>query len=386
MNYNDRYLIILLNAALYDKIPQLPETNINWEYINDKSKEQNITALVYSSINKIKDKVNIDKELCKKFENQTILTSAYSVRQFSEFEKIHNIFVDNGLTFIGLKGCVLRNLYPMPELRTMGDFDILVKKEELSEIKDKFIKSGYEIKKDYVGITCVKNSITWEIFTSLEQEFKENTKYWDQKFLNNTIQITGINCPILTLFFLHLILHTGKHCMSEGTGIRNLCDIALFLNRYRQEIDFVVVEKACKEQGYYKIYCYLINAAAKWLDADISNINIPETDTEKFVEYMLLNGVFGKHGNTVLSQLTKAENKNDSIGKKLFFPSVDALKHRYKYLNNHPYLLPIAWLHRFFLAVFKRKFSVSRMSKDIRSAIEYSETREKWLKELNLMD
>lgn len=386
MNYNDKYLIDLLNAVLYDSVPKLPRTDVNWEYIYNKSKEQNITSLVYSSINKIKDKINIDEEFCKKFEKQTILTSAYSVRQFSEFEKINSFFVDNGLTFIGLKGCILRNLYPVPELRTMGDFDILVEKEELSEIKDKFIKSGYEIKKDYVGITCFKNNITWEIFTSLEQEFKENTKYWDQKLLNNTTQISGINSPIPTLFFLHLILHTGKHCMSEGTGIRNLCDIALFLNKYRKDIDFDVVEKACKEQGYYKIYCHLINAAVEWFDADIDNINISKTDTEKFIEYMLLNGVFGKHGNTVLSQLTKTENKNDSIRKKLFFPSVDALKHRYKYLNDYPYLLPIAWINRFFSAVFKRKFSVLRMSKDVKAAVEYSETREYWLKELDLID
>ena len=386
MNYNDEHLIDLLNAALYDNIPKLPKTNVNWDYIFNKSKEQNITALVYSSINKIKDKMNIDKELCKKFEKQTILISAYSVRQFIEFEKIHKFFSDNGLAFIGLKGCVLRSLYPVPEFRTMGDFDILVKKEEMTEIKDGFIKLGYEIKKDYVGITCVKNSITWEIFTSLEQEFKENTKYWDQRFLNNTTQISHTDCPEPTLFFLHLIMHTGKHCMSEGAGIRNLCDIALFLNSYRKEIDFDVVENACREQGFYKIYCHLINAAIKWFDADIGNINVLQTDTDKFVEYMLLNGVFGKHGNTVFSQLTKAENKNDSIGKKLFFPSVDALKHRYKYLNNHPYMLSIAWVHRFFSAVFRRKFSVLRMSKDVKAAVEYSETREKWLKELNLID
>ena len=185
MDYSDKYLIDLLNAALYDNIPKLPEANVNWEYIYEKSKKQNITALVYSSINKIKEKINIDVELCKGFEKQIILTSAYSVRQFSEFEKIHSLFSDNGLTFIGLKGCILRNLYPVPELRTMGDFDILIKKGELPEIKNKFIKLGYEIKKDYVGIICIKNSITWEIFTSLEQEFKENTKYWNKIFLNN---------------------------------------------------------------------------------------------------------------------------------------------------------------------------------------------------------
>lgn len=62
MDYSDKYLIDLLNAALYDNIPKLPEANVNWNHIYNKSKEQNITALVYSSINKIKNKIDIDKE------------------------------------------------------------------------------------------------------------------------------------------------------------------------------------------------------------------------------------------------------------------------------------------------------------------------------------
>ena len=384
MNYNDIYLMKLLKASIYDVAIDPPEKSVDCQYIYNKSVEQNISGLVYNAIKK--SNIIIDNNIEKMWKDSMMSSFIFAVKQSAEFNKIINFILSENINFSVLKGCILRNFYPVPELRTMGDFDILVKKESIQTLRQIFTNNGYNIKNDYVGIICEKNNIVWEIFYSLEEEFKENTNYWDAMFMKENICINNLSCPSETLFFIHLIVHTGKHLISEGAGIRNLCDIALFLNKYEKKIDFDVVEMACKEQGYYKIYCHLINAVAEWFDADIYNINIPKTNTEKFIEYMLLNGIFGKHGNTVFSQLTKVENKDDSIGKKLFFPSVNALKHRYKYLNNYPYLLPVAWIHRFFSAIFKRKFSVSRMSKDVRSALKYSETREKWLKELNLID
>ena len=168
--------------------------------------------------------------------------------------------MNNGITPICLKGCVIKTLYPVPELRTMGDFDILVNKEDLKKIKQLFSEAGYNIKKDYAGIVCNKNNIIWEIFTSIHAEFKINTEYWNHMFIENKVKINGICCPCITLFFIHLIVHTGKHYMGRGTGIRNLCDISLFLNKYKKDIDFDFVEKVCKEQKYYKLYCHIINA------------------------------------------------------------------------------------------------------------------------------
>ena len=65
----------------------------------------------------------------------------------------------------------------------------------------------------------------------------------------------------------HLIIHTGKHLTGSGAGIRNFCDIALFLQKYKEEIDFNIIGKACKEQGYFKVYKYIMAAMKQfWED------------------------------------------------------------------------------------------------------------------------
>ena len=264
----------------------------------------------------------------------------HSVKQFNEFNRISRNLSEKQINFIGLKGCVLRSLYPIPELRTMGDFDILIKEEHMPDIKQIFVEMGYSIQNDYVGIICTKNNIVWEIFVSLDEEIKVNTQYWDKQFIEKATEINSIKCLDITLFFIHILIHTGRHYVSEGAGIRNLCDIVLFLNRYKNDINFELVEAVCKEQGYYKMFCHLLNAAGAWFDANISGIDTIQTDTDGFMEYMLLNGIFGKHDNIMLPQLVKKANGSENSIKKLLFPNAASLKHRYKYLNKAPYLLP----------------------------------------------
>lgn len=386
MDFNNEYLLKLLKAAIYDITPEQPDKQPDWNYIYEKSSEQKIEGIVYCSVKRLAKEYKIDEEILAKWNKKMMSTFMFSSRQYNEFKNMTNVLISKNIKFIGLKGCILRNIYPVPELRTMGDFDILVNKKDLQTIKTIFAENGYEIKKDYVGIVCFKNNIVWEIFTTLEEEFKNNTEIWDKEFLENTINKENIPCPEYTLFFLHLIVHTAKHLISKGAGIRNLCDIALYLKKYKELIDFPKVEKGCKEQGFYKIYSHIVNAVCKHFDVNTKGINVIKTDSDGFTEYMLLNGIYGKHDNSILSQLTKTENKSDSLLKRLFFPPVKVLKHRYKYLVKFPFLLPAAWVHRYFSALFRLKLSTGTMIKDTANAVEYSKVREKWIDKLDLLD
>lgn len=386
MKYDDVYLMSLIKAAIYNAVPEPPSENVDWNYVYDKSVEQNIAGLIYFAMNSMNGRLDISDELADKWRKYAMTSLAYSLNQFNEFERMNRRIKEKGIFFAGLKGCMLRSLYPVPELRTMGDFDILIKKEELPDIKQIFTSAGYTVQNDYTGIICSKKNIVWEIFYSLGEEFKNNTDKWDKLFREGIAEINGISCPDSTLFFLHLIVHTGKHYTTVGAGVRNLCDITLFLNKYKDSIDFDFVEKACREQGFYKLYCHIINASHIWLDADTENISTVDTDAEGFVEYMLLYGIYGKNGNSILPQLTKNENKDESVVKKLFFPNIKSLEHRYKYLVKAPFLLPAAWFHRFISAVFRLNLSAERMIKDTRTAIDCSKVRDEWMKKLDIMD
>ena len=59
--------------------------------------------------------------------NSLYRTVAYQERMEREFVRTCNLLEAAGLSYMPLKGAVIRSLYPEPWLRTSGDIDILVK-------------------------------------------------------------------------------------------------------------------------------------------------------------------------------------------------------------------------------------------------------------------
>ncbi len=386
MDYNNRYIIDLVKGSIFDIEPNKPKKRIDWNYIFKKSLEQNIAGLLYCSVTKLDIELQPADELLKKWKNVMLTTIGLNIQRYKEFLKIAKIVFEDKITFIGLKGCIIRSIYPIPELRTMGDFDILVHPNEINKIIKIFEANGYIVQKDAFGIVCKKENFYWEIFTTTEEEMRVNPKKWDNLFFKNIMSNGTVYYPDQTLFLIHLIVHTGKHCLWTGAGIRNLCDIALFVNKYKNKINFDLVEIACKEQKVWNIYVYIINSIKQFFNVDISITNFPEKDAEKFVEYLLLNGVFGKQNNTIALQAAKIEDDNIGVLRKIFFPSVKLLDYRYKYLKKFPFLLPIAWINRLFSAIFRYKYSIEQMINDMKGAIEYSQERKNWINILKLKD
>ena len=188
-------------------------------------------------------------------------------------------------------------------------------------------------------------------------------------------------------FLAHLIIHTGKHYIEKGAGIRNMCDIALYIKKYKKEIDFEKVYIICGEQNYAKIYSYIVSSLKVFFGLDVSGIKHENIECEKFIEYTLLNGVFGEHNDNSLYRQFTLDEKESSHGLiRLLFPSAKALENRYKYLKRFKYLLPVAWIQRIIYGRFTKKVKFSRMLSDVKGASDFSERRIKWLKELNLQE
>ena len=369
MDYNNKYIVELSKGAIFDFKPSNPEKEIDWNYIYQKSLEQNITGLLLCSVKKLDTALQPSKELLAIWNTAMINTFSLNVQRYNEFLKMSKLVSNENITFVGLKGCILRSIYPVPELRTMGDFDILVYPSDIA-----------------FGIICKKGNCYWEIFKTIEEEMRVEPEKWDKLFFENTISENNICYLRPTYFLIHLIVHTGKHCLGAGAGIRNLCDIALYISKYSEEINFEIVDAACKEQKVWNIYVYIMNAIKQFFDVDISGIDVTRKDSEQFLEYMMLNGIFGKQGNTIVPQAVKPED--DSIGglRKILFPTVKMLDYRYKYLKRFPFLLPVAWIHRIFSAVFKWKYSIRQMTGDLKEAVVFSKERNKWVSKLKLKD
>lgn len=386
MNINDKYIIELAKASIFDMAPSEPSADVDWNYIFKKANEQSIAGLLCYAVRKLEKSQQPDDGLMAKWDKLMLSTVGIMTQRFSEFQRMTRIMAEKGIFVIGLKGCIVRDLYPVPELRTMGDFDALIPEEKLNEVKRLFLDEGYQIEDDWFGIVCGKRDAFWEVFTGVEEEFQYTSNEVKQTFFERYVCEGAINYPEATYFLSHLIVHTGKHYVRIGAGIRNLCDIALFIYRYKNEIDFEEVKRICSNEKFENIYHYLIGAVGKWFDVDISGIEIKEMDTEKFLEYSLRYGIYGKDDNALARQVSKHEDDNISSFRKVFFPTAKLMDYKYTYLKKYPFLLPVAWVHRFISAVFKRKYSVGKMTGEMKEAFQFSKERRTWLGELGLLE
>ena len=56
--------------------------------------------------------------------------------QMREVARVCEAFEQEKIDYMPLKGCRLKSLYPRPELRPMGDADILIRTEQYNKIKN----------------------------------------------------------------------------------------------------------------------------------------------------------------------------------------------------------------------------------------------------------
>ncbi|MGN1318900.1 MAG: nucleotidyltransferase family protein [Lachnospirales bacterium] len=388
MNDNEKYIINLSKASLFDTQPNNPPKNIDWHYIYNKASEQSITALLAHSILKLPKKNQ--PENYDKWRKSIIKTGYIMAVKSDELDRMMNIYAQNNIYPIYLKGIVVKDLYPVPELRTMGDFDIWIDKKERKIAEDLFISQGYKVVKDTLFTTVDKNSVHGEVFISLEDDFRTEPEYWNERLKENTFtDEKGRKILTPTYELAYSIIHAAKHLTREGCGIRNLFDVVLILHHRGSFIDFDLAEKICMAQGYEKVFYYMLDAAKNLYG--VKNLPVSKiTDNkkkEKFIEYLLCYGVFGRstEGNVISEQVVRREGEDVSMFRRIFFPPRKMIQYKYQYVKKTPLLLPVAWIHRFISSVFIKGNSLIGMIRGIDESMRYGKDRDKRLKDLDLM-
>lgn len=386
MNNNEKYIVSLSKASLFEQQPENPPKDIDWNYIWEKSREQNVAALLAVSVLKLP--LEIQPENSTQWRKQIVKIGYLMTKKYNAFNKLIDVFNENNIQPLCLKGIVIKDIYPVPELRTMGDFDILVEADQRNKAEALFKELGYSLERDTLYTAADIKDVRGELFVSLEDDFRKEPEYWDCKLKENTVVKNGIKILTPSYELAYSVIHAAKHITREGCGIRNLFDVVLLLTRRRDELDMRLVEKICMSQGYEQILYYMITAAEHWYGVEVS-ADIKRADlklTETFIDFMLCSGVFGKSvdGNVLIKQVARREGDEVSMFRRIFFPPRKMMWHKYQYLKKTPLLLPVAWIHRFFTAVFVKKYSVGGMIKGIDESFDYGKTRKEWLDRLNI--
>ncbi len=347
-----RYLLKLVSSELTGNAPEIE--NCDYAKLFKVAVKQQAHPLLFSVLDK-------HDEDFKSYEDYTKWKNVFTTSCFKYaifFNKINNILsvLDQKMVPVTmLKGSIYRELYPIAELRTMGDIDLLVPKESISVFIDTVKEFGYEREENQghleeIGYEFKSNDGLpgMEAFFSLKEDFRAR---YDEKYekdtipyknFKNIVKLTDLSATV------HHIAHFAKHFYTRGAGIRFLLDLYLLLSK-QDNLDRNALSEEMKSLGLYKFFSVSVCVLKKYFSfsPDFEHENLSE-QVEPFLDYLMRDSVYGnKESSGIVKRELKKRGKFGMI-MRTAFPDVEFLCTKYPFFKKRKWLLPIAWLRHVF--------------------------------------
>jgi hypothetical protein len=300
---------------------------------------------------------------------QAILQTLKSV----EFHKLYSMLLDAGLHPVVVKGIVCRKLYPNPDLRGSADEDLWVHPDEFDAACTVLREFGMETTERSMDayefpFRKVGSPLYIELHRSLFPPDNQAYGKWNHMFrhvFDSLYTETVDGMPLYTMapgdHLLYLILHSLKHFMHSGFGIRQVCDICMFATYHGNTIDWDAMLENCNKVngGYFAAAIFEIGQ--QYLNFDPDYCGYPASwrsmsvDVEPLLQDLLCSGVYGSSSVTRMhsSNITLdavADNLHQGRGRASIFgsvfPSAKKLEARFPYLRGRHWLVPFAWAQR----------------------------------------
>lgn len=343
------------------------------------------------------------------FKNKAIQQAAMHKIRTEEFLNIYRKLQKEGITPLVVKGIVCQSLYPNTLLRIAVDDDLFVPDHSFTACHHFLLDYGLNADTPVTNINSVdeisyhqeESPIYIELHRTLFPKTSSAYGHFNKLFKQasaRSVWVQTENSNIKTLcptdHLLYLILHAFKHFLHSGIGIRPLCDIALFAERYNQEIDWNHIKTSLISINAFDyaraLFCiidlYLMPDAS--YSKSIAEWDIRSIDSEALLQDILESGIHGAssmsrlHSSTITLNAVTNRKKDTSIMHSIFLP-MKSMKSKYPYLNKFPLLLPFAWIQRSFHYIQELRHSTSN---DVIDSIQIGKNRIKLLRQYNVIN
>lgn len=232
-----------------------------------ESQKQDVAALFYSMLVELELANELDFSLKENLKQHYLFTATRNTLFLHEAEQLLSSLKAAGIPAAGLKGIyLLENLYSNIAARPMNDIDVLVRKKDLGDclsITEKlgYVSSSYfrlsdkNIDTKHVPPIRKKSGAMVELHWTLLEEDEPFTidfdALWGRMLPANIAKVETLTLGVEDLI-LHLCLHlTYQHYFN--LGLRGLMDIALFIHKINQQIDWTRLTETAHAWGSERV-------------------------------------------------------------------------------------------------------------------------------------
>lgn len=346
MNTTQQGIITLLKSAVTGEVYPLPD-GFSMEDACGIIKKQGLVPLAYEGAVRcgLSRKDPIMEDLFRNY--YTVLLR--SERQMAKVNRLFREFEEAGIDYLPFKGCVMKALYPKPELRVMADADILIRLEQYKQIKPILMTLGFQLETES---DC---ELIWrhpDLYLELHQcmvqpAHRDYYAYFGDGW-SRAIQTEGHRYGFVPEdMYVYLFMHFAKHYRSGGIGCRHVMDLWMF-RRANPSMDHDYIIRELEKLQLLEFHENCVRLMDVWFGS-----GQPDEVTEFISKRIFSGGSWGNikdyHVFVELSKMTKPDKVKNSRLKyviHLVFPPLQQMKKKYSILNRYPLLLPGAWVVR----------------------------------------
>lgn len=359
MQLNHRILLDAIKTALTET-NSLENPEVDYDELLLLSKKHQIIPLVFQGLyNAIGDFPENGK-----FYSYTIQLMCHDQKQVYSLEQLERIFTENQIDYMPLKGASIKTLYPAPEMRLMGDIDILIKEEQYPIIRELLSQSGFcEVKEtDHELIWKSETGVCIELHKRLIPSYNDDYYAYYCDPWSKAVRKNG-TCYHMTAEdeYIYIFTHLTKHYRDGGIGLRHVIDIWFFALKH-PEMDFQYIACELDKLELKVFHQNILDTIDVWFNGK-GDSELSDYLTERIVE----SGSFGikqwcdvAHAARLsarASSVAAAQRKN--VFQLIFMP-YSGMKKKYPFLEKAPVLLPVMWVVRWGDALLHKRKNISR--------------------------
>lgn len=367
-------LLNCISAALDGRECALTLAPDDWTALLRLAGEQKLLPLVYAAVRGTPGFAAVPEAVRAAARRQTMREAAAQTVHTEAFLRLYQALRAEGLAPVVVKGIVCRALYPQPELRPSSDEDLYLTAAEMPRFHAVLLRAGCvltEPERDYrsahearyvhpdTGLVVEGHwalfPTEYAVYAALNVQLPnlmQRAQDWESGGV--TLRVPDV-CDHL----IFLLLHAFKHFISSGVGVRQLCDIALWMRRFGAQIDWQRVRAALRATHSEGFAAAVIDAGVHWFGLERAAAHIPpdwETlESAALLADALSGGVYGsadstrRHSCTITIYAADRAHRGGTGRASLcaaLFPGREVMAGWYPYVARCPALLPAAWAQR----------------------------------------
>lgn len=353
------FLLTVLRHYLHGQPTPAPD-NVDYAALFRLAEAHQLTGIVYRQC-----KAFLPEKAAALFSRKEAVAISHYARRHRLLLELDAALTESGIPHFYFKGSAIAAFYPHPFLRTMGDSDILVP-DAIDRAHTVATGLGFEKVTTYDDQEWgyKKDGLKFELHPTLLFDNFSPKPFVD--FFSNVTPYIRDGELDHSFHFLYVLAHLHKHFIFSGVGFRQFFDLAVMM-QYDPTLDFAWIEAQLRQLELFDFACHVFACCEAWFGTELPPAFVLPPDPaflEEAAQKIGKDGVFGfrnednRNAHTALRLRGKRFQRLARIGMlvQMAFPSYREFLYTeaYGFVQGRPWLLPVAWVYRFYRVLFRR--------------------------------